>query len=72
MVGLQPETVLQMIAVQDIGRYAWLAYEQHQDLNGRAIDIAGDELTMPQTASILSELTGPEWSRCASLAKTLP
>ncbi len=58
MVGLQPETVLQMVAVQDIGRYGRLAFERHQDLNGRAIDIAGDELTMPQTAAILSEVTG--------------
>jgi uncharacterized protein YbjT (DUF2867 family) len=58
MVGLPPETVLQMVAVQDIGRYGRLAFERHQDLNGRAIDIAGDELTMPQTAAILSEVTG--------------
>ncbi len=58
MVGLRPETVLQMIAVQDIGRYGRLAFERHEDLNGRAIDIAGDELTMPQTAAILSEITG--------------
>jgi uncharacterized protein YbjT (DUF2867 family) len=58
MVGLRPETVLQMIAVQDIGRYGRLAFERHQELNGRAIDIAGDQLSMPQTASILSEITG--------------
>lgn len=58
MVGLRPETVLQMIAVQDIGQYGRLAFERHQELNGRAIDIAGDQLTMPQTASILSEITG--------------
>ena len=58
MVGLRPETVLQMIAVQDIGRYGRLAFERHQELNGRAIDIAGDQLTMPQTAAVLSEITG--------------
>jgi uncharacterized protein YbjT (DUF2867 family) len=58
MVGLRPETVLQMIAVEDIGRYGRLAFERHQELNGRAIDIAGDQLTMPQMASILSEITG--------------
>lgn len=58
MVGLRPETVLQMIAVQDIGRYGRLAFERHRELNGRALDIAGDELTMPQTAAILSEITG--------------
>jgi uncharacterized protein YbjT (DUF2867 family) len=58
MVGLQPDTALQMIAVEDIGRYGRLAFERHQELNGQAIDIAGDELTMPQTAAVLSEVTG--------------
>ncbi|MBB3020785.1 uncharacterized protein YbjT (DUF2867 family) [Microvirga lupini] len=58
MVGLKPDTVLQMIAVEDIGRYGRLAFERHQELNGQAIDIAGDELTMPQTAVVLSEVTG--------------
>jgi len=58
MVGLRPETVLQMIAVEDIGRYGRLAFERHQELNGQAIDIAGDELTMPQTAAVLSDVTG--------------
>jgi uncharacterized protein YbjT (DUF2867 family) len=47
-----------MIAVEDIGRYGRLAFERHQELNGQAIDIAGDELTMPQTAAVLSEVTG--------------
>lgn len=58
MVGLKSDTALQMIAVEDIGRYGRLAFERHQELNGKAIDIAGDELTMPQTASVLSEVTG--------------
>jgi len=58
MVGLRPDTVLQMIAVRGIGRYGRLAFDRHQELNGRAIDIAGDQLTMPETASILSEVTG--------------
>jgi uncharacterized protein YbjT (DUF2867 family) len=58
MVGLRPDTILQMIAVEDIGRYGRLAFERHQELNGQAIDIAGDELTMPQTAAALSEMTG--------------
>lgn len=58
MIGLQPDTVLQMIAVADIGRYGRLAFERHEEMNGRAIDIAGDQLTMPQVAEILSEATG--------------
>ncbi len=54
MIGLQPETVLQMIAVRDVGRYGRLAFEKHAELNGRSIDIAGDARTGLETARILS------------------
>jgi uncharacterized protein YbjT (DUF2867 family) len=56
-VGLEPATALQMISVQDIGKYGLLAFEKHAQLNGRAIDIAGDEKTMPGTAQVLSQST---------------
>jgi len=55
MIAIQPTTVLQMIAVQDIGKYGLLAFEKHGDLNGREIDVAGDARTMSETARILSE-----------------
>ena len=51
---LGPETVLQMIAVGDIGRYGAWAFEHHHKLNGRAIEIAGDERTMLETARIIA------------------
>ncbi|MFQ5889641.1 MAG: NmrA/HSCARG family protein [Gemmatimonadota bacterium] len=56
--GIQPDTRLQMIAVEDIGRFGRLAFERPEELNGQEIDIAGDELTLPQAAEILSEVTG--------------
>ncbi len=56
--AVTPETVVQMIAVADIGKYGRLAFEQHEKLNGRAIDIAGDELTVPQAASFISAAAG--------------
>lgn len=56
--GIEPGTKLQMIAVQDIGKYGALAFEKHAELNGRALDIAGDELTGPEAAKILSGPTG--------------
>jgi uncharacterized protein YbjT (DUF2867 family) len=55
MIGLKRETRLQMIAVQDVGKFGALAFERHADLNGRAIDLAGDARTMPETAEILSK-----------------
>ncbi|MGE5927690.1 MAG: NmrA/HSCARG family protein [Gemmatimonadota bacterium] len=57
-IGMKPDTRLQMIAVQDIGKYGLRAFERHAQLNGRAIDIAGDELTGPEAAAILSDVTG--------------
>ncbi len=58
MVGIKPQTPLQMIAVADIGKYGRWAFDNHQKLNGRAIDIAGDARTMPDTARIISQAAG--------------
>jgi uncharacterized protein YbjT (DUF2867 family) len=58
MMGIAPTTALQVIAVQDIGKYGLLAFEKHAQLSGRSIDIAGDAKTMPDTASILSQAAG--------------
>jgi uncharacterized protein YbjT (DUF2867 family) len=55
MIGLKPDTVLQMIAVQDIGKYGLLAFEKQNELNKHEIDIAGDQHTMPETAEILGK-----------------
>jgi uncharacterized protein YbjT (DUF2867 family) len=57
-VGIKPTTRLQMIAVADIGKYGKAAFARHEDFAGRAFDLAGDELTMPQTAAIVSRVTG--------------
>ena len=58
MVPLRSTTKLQMIAVQDIGKYGLWAFENHEKLNGKAIDIAGDSLTMPETAQIITRVSG--------------
>jgi uncharacterized protein YbjT (DUF2867 family) len=57
-IGIQPDTVLQQIAVADIGKYGLWAFENPEKLSRREIDIAGDALTMPQTAKIISEAAG--------------
>lgn len=57
-VALAPTTVLQMIAVADIGKYGRWAFDAHRALNGRAIDIAGDAHTMPETAALISAAAG--------------
>ncbi|MEE9555168.1 MAG: NmrA/HSCARG family protein [candidate division Zixibacteria bacterium] len=59
-IGIKPETKLQMVAVEDIGKYGLWAFQNHEKLNGRAIDIAGDNLTMPETAKIIGSAAGKE------------
>jgi uncharacterized protein YbjT (DUF2867 family) len=51
--ALKPDTVLQMIAVKDIGFFGGRAFTDAARLSGRAIDIAGDALTMTQAAAQL-------------------
>ncbi len=58
LMGLKPETTLQMIAVDDIGKYGLMAFERHERMNGVELDIAGDRHTMPETAKILSRRMG--------------
>jgi len=56
--AIQPTTKLQMIAVDDIGQMGALALTNVSALNGREIDIAGDAVTLPEAAAILSEALG--------------
>lgn len=56
--AMDPATVLQMIAVEDIGKYGARAFTDAATLNRREIDIAGDACTMPAAARVLSEALG--------------
>lgn len=55
-IGIKPETALQMIAVDDIGRFGLIAFEHHEEMNGVELDISGDERSMPEAAGILSRV----------------
>jgi uncharacterized protein YbjT (DUF2867 family) len=55
---LDPETRLQMIAVRDIGVFTAMAFEKPGHWQGRAVDIAGDELSMREIADSLGRLSG--------------
>jgi uncharacterized protein YbjT (DUF2867 family) len=56
--ALAPATELQMIAVADIGKYGAKAFLEPERFNRRELDIAGDELTLPQAAAALSRGLG--------------
>ena len=56
--AIQPKTRLQMIAVEDIGKYGRWAFDEHERLNRREIDLAGDELTGAEMATVISRASG--------------
>ncbi len=53
---LSPDTKLQQIAVDDIGFFAALTFADPDKWMGQAIEIAGDELTMTETAEAFSHV----------------
>ena len=55
---LMTATQLQLVAVDDIGAFAALAFAEPEQWIGRAIELAGDELTMPQAAERLGRVIG--------------
>lgn len=57
---LSPEKRLQMIAVDDIGGFVAMAFEHPGRWQGRAIDIAGDDLSMSQIAQAFTRASGRE------------
>ncbi len=56
--ALKPETVVQMVAVDDVGRLGARAFIDAEKLNGREIEIAGDEVAMGLAATLLGEALG--------------
>ncbi|MCA1718468.1 MAG: NmrA/HSCARG family protein [Actinobacteria bacterium] len=59
---LDPEKPLQQVNVEDIGAFAAMAFENPDEWLGREVDLAGDELTMPEMAETMSQVTGREIS----------
>lgn len=55
---LRPDTPLQLIAADDIGAFAALAFADPDRYIGRALELAGDELTMTQIVAAISRATG--------------
>ncbi|MGE0865528.1 MAG: NmrA/HSCARG family protein [Vicinamibacterales bacterium] len=55
---LKPDTKLQMIAVRDIGEYGALAFLDDARFRNLELDIAGDEVTLPQAADTIGRALG--------------
>ncbi|MGH7522949.1 MAG: NmrA/HSCARG family protein [Gemmatimonadales bacterium] len=56
--GLAPDTKLQMIAVDDIGKFGAKAFADADTMRNVEVDIAGDAVTMTEAASALSQFVG--------------
>ncbi|MGF6231494.1 uncharacterized protein YbjT (DUF2867 family) [Inquilinus ginsengisoli] len=56
--ALPPRRAIQLVAVADIGAFAAVLAERREQVFGRRIDIAGDELTGEDEAKILSQAIG--------------
>ncbi|WP_411965071.1 NmrA/HSCARG family protein [Haloferax sp. YSMS24] len=57
---LEPGVSLQMVGNADIGHAAAVALANPDEFVGEAIDLAGDEKTLEETAAVLSDVTGRE------------
>jgi uncharacterized protein YbjT (DUF2867 family) len=56
--SIHPDTRLQMIAVDDIGAFAAIAFDDPNQWIGKALEIAGDEMTMSEYAEHLGAAVG--------------
>jgi uncharacterized protein YbjT (DUF2867 family) len=56
--AIKPTAVLQMVAVEDIGRVGARLFIDADEFNGREFDLAGDVATLPQAAEALSRGLG--------------
>jgi uncharacterized protein YbjT (DUF2867 family) len=55
---LRPDRKLAMVALRDIGQFGTAAFSRPKDFLGEAIDLAGDELTIPEVAALFTKVTG--------------
>lgn len=55
---MKPSRKLAMVTLRDIGEFGAAAFMRPKDFLGQAIDLAGDELTMPETAALLTKAIG--------------
>jgi uncharacterized protein YbjT (DUF2867 family) len=55
---VRPDKTYQSIATDDIGSFVALAFERPKEFIGMELEIAGSELTPPQTADVFSRVMG--------------
>jgi len=56
--GTRPDKATQYIAVEDIGVFAALVFENPKEYLSKTLELAGDELTEPKVAEMFSKVIG--------------
>ncbi|GJQ34911.1 MAG: hypothetical protein JETCAE01_09210 [Anaerolineaceae bacterium] len=56
--GTRPDKATQIIAVEDIGVFAALAFANPKEYLSKTLELAGDELTEPQLAEMFTKMIG--------------
>ncbi len=56
--AIRPNKTLQMLAAEDLGVFVTMAFEKPNDFLGKAIELAGDEMAMPQAAEVFTRVMG--------------
>jgi uncharacterized protein YbjT (DUF2867 family) len=57
-IGIPPTKTLQQVAVEDIGAFVALIFDNREEFLGKTIEFAGEELTEPQMVETLSRVVG--------------
>ena len=58
VIAMHPDTKLAMVATQDIGKFAVAAFNNPDRFNGKSLELAGDQSTIPEVATALSRVSG--------------
>ncbi len=58
VMAMKNDTKLQMVAVDDIGEFTRIIFAEPDKYNKKEIELAGDEISMPEVASIYGKLFG--------------
>jgi uncharacterized protein YbjT (DUF2867 family) len=58
VMGIDPDCWIQMISIRDIGEYVLAAFRTPDWYLRQTIEIAGDELTIPDALGMISQATG--------------
>jgi uncharacterized protein YbjT (DUF2867 family) len=56
--AMKPDTKLQMIAADDIGKFGAAAFLEVHKWDRAEVDLAGDAVTMPEAAKVVGEIVG--------------